>query len=154
MALRERYIRENGADGLPPPGDDSAVSGQQFQELKARLPKMKKADVDRVVRKYLQMDNFSVAIVSDKAQELRTRMVELEAVELILPVVAPLNETVNDPPELPPRLIVCTSLLPLRIRFKSEKYRDRWLLLHEYVSARLSPLCKRTGPSMRHGSAM
>jgi pilus assembly protein CpaF len=37
MALRERYIRENAADGLPLPGDDSVVGGQQFQELKARL---------------------------------------------------------------------------------------------------------------------
>jgi pilus assembly protein CpaF len=37
MALRERYISQNGADGLPLPGDDSVMGGQQFQELKARL---------------------------------------------------------------------------------------------------------------------
>jgi pilus assembly protein CpaF len=37
MALRERYIRESAADGLPPAVDDSMVGGQQFQELKARL---------------------------------------------------------------------------------------------------------------------
>ena len=37
MALRERYIRENLTDGLPPAGDESVVGGQQFQELKARL---------------------------------------------------------------------------------------------------------------------
>jgi zinc protease len=56
---------------------DAKLTGKDLvKELKARLPRMKKADVDRVVRKYLQMDNFSVAIVSDKAQELRTRLIE------------------------------------------------------------------------------
>jgi zinc protease len=37
---------------------------------------MKKADVDRVVRKYWQMDRFSVAIVADKAAELRARLLD------------------------------------------------------------------------------
>ena len=33
-------------------------------ELQARLPRMKKADVDRAVRKYLGMDGLTIAIVA------------------------------------------------------------------------------------------
>jgi pilus assembly protein CpaF len=36
MALRERFIRENGTNGLPQ-GDDPLTSQQAFQEMKARL---------------------------------------------------------------------------------------------------------------------
>lgn len=51
---------------------DAAVYGKDLvKELKARLPKMKKADVDRAIRKHLQMDSFAVAIVSDKAAEVK-----------------------------------------------------------------------------------
>ncbi len=46
------------------------------RELKARLPKMKKADVDRVIRGYLQMDNSLRRYRGDKAQELRTHLLE------------------------------------------------------------------------------
>ena len=38
------------------------------KELQARLPKMTKADVDRVVRKYLGTNGLTIAIVADKAQ--------------------------------------------------------------------------------------
>ncbi|MES1205489.1 MAG: pitrilysin family protein [Pseudomonadota bacterium] len=56
---------------------DAQVSGKDMvKELKARLPKMKKADVDRVIRKYLQVDNFSVAIVADKAVDVRARLLD------------------------------------------------------------------------------
>ena len=54
---------------------DAAVYGKDLvKELKARLPKMKKSDVDRAIRKHLQMDNFAVAIVSDKAAEVKDRL--------------------------------------------------------------------------------
>ncbi|HEX2660728.1 MAG TPA: insulinase family protein, partial [Polyangia bacterium] len=56
---------------------DAAVYGKDLiTELKARLPKMKKADVDRAVRKHLQMDNFAVAIVSDHAAEVKAKLVD------------------------------------------------------------------------------
>jgi zinc protease len=56
---------------------DAAVTGKDLvKELKARLPKMKKSDVDRVIRKYLQMDNFAVAIVADKAADVRARLLD------------------------------------------------------------------------------
>jgi zinc protease len=56
---------------------DAKVSGKDLvHELKVRLPKMKKADVDRVIRKYLQLDNFAVAMVSDKAAEVRARLLD------------------------------------------------------------------------------
>jgi len=55
---------------------DATVYGKDLvKELKARLPKMTKADVDRAVKKHLQMDHFSVAIVSDKAAELKAKLV-------------------------------------------------------------------------------
>lgn len=51
---------------------DAKLTGKDLvKELKARLPKMKKADVDRAMKKHLQMDDFSVAIVADKASEVR-----------------------------------------------------------------------------------
>jgi len=56
---------------------DAAVYGKDLiKELKTRLPKMKKADVDRAVRKHLQMDNFAVAIVSEHAAEVKARLLE------------------------------------------------------------------------------
>lgn len=56
---------------------DAKLTGKDLvKELKARLPKMKKADVDRAIKKHLQMDNFSVAIVSDKASEVRDRLLD------------------------------------------------------------------------------
>ena len=54
---------------------DAAVYGKDLvKELKARLPKMTKADVDRAIRKHLQLDNFAVAIVSDKAADVKERL--------------------------------------------------------------------------------
>ncbi len=56
---------------------DARVTGKDLlKELKARLPKMKKSDVDRAIRKHLQMDNFAVAIVADKAADLRARLLD------------------------------------------------------------------------------
>ncbi|MEO5767881.1 MAG: pitrilysin family protein [Polyangia bacterium] len=56
---------------------DARVAGKDLvTELKTRLPKMKKSDVDRVIRKYLQMDNFAIAIVTDKAADLRARLLD------------------------------------------------------------------------------
>lgn len=73
---------------------DAKLTGKDLiKELKARLPKMKKADVDRAIRKYLQMDDFAVAIVSDKAQELRTRLLEGRATPITY-------DTKGTPPEI------------------------------------------------------
>jgi zinc protease len=55
---------------------DAVVYGKDLiTELKARLPRMKKADVDRAVRKHLSVKNLSVAIVSEKGEELRQLLV-------------------------------------------------------------------------------
>jgi zinc protease len=44
---------------------DAVITGKDVvKELQARLPKMKKADVDRAVRKYLGMDGLTIAIVA------------------------------------------------------------------------------------------
>jgi zinc protease len=51
---------------------DAMVYGKDLiTELKTRLPKMKKADVDRAVRKHLSAKNLAIAIVSDNAEALR-----------------------------------------------------------------------------------
>ena len=48
---------------------DAVITGKDVvKELQARLPKMKKADVDRAVRKHLGLDGLTIAIVADKAQ--------------------------------------------------------------------------------------
>jgi zinc protease len=48
---------------------DGVVTGKDLvKELQARLPKMKKADVDRAVRKHLTLQGLSIAIVADKGQ--------------------------------------------------------------------------------------
>jgi len=48
---------------------DAVITGKDVvKELQARLPKMTKADVDRVVRKYLGTNGLTIAIVADKAQ--------------------------------------------------------------------------------------
>jgi zinc protease len=48
---------------------DAVVTGKDLvKELQARLPKMKKADVDRAIRKHLTLSGLSVAIVAEKAQ--------------------------------------------------------------------------------------
>ena len=48
---------------------DAVVTGKDvIKELQARLPKMKKADVDRAVRKYISLQGLTIAMVADKAQ--------------------------------------------------------------------------------------
>ena len=50
---------------------DGVVTGKDVvKELQARLPKMKKADVDRAVRKHLSLSGLSIAIVADKGQPI------------------------------------------------------------------------------------
>jgi zinc protease len=50
---------------------DAVVTGKDVvKELQARLPKMKKADVDRALRKHLSPSGLSIAIVADKGQTI------------------------------------------------------------------------------------
>jgi zinc protease len=54
---------------------DAVVYGKDIvAELKARLPTMTKADVDRAIRKYLDPKRLTVAIVSDNAKALRAQL--------------------------------------------------------------------------------
>jgi zinc protease len=51
---------------------DAAVYGKDLvAELQARLPKMKKADVDRAIKKHLTPRDWAAAIVASKAEELK-----------------------------------------------------------------------------------
>jgi zinc protease len=55
---------------------DAVVTGKDLvKELQARLPKMKKADVDRAVRKHLSLEGLSISIVSDKGQAVADKLV-------------------------------------------------------------------------------
>jgi zinc protease len=55
---------------------DAVVTGRDLvKELQARLPKMKKADVDKAIKKHLSLEGFSIAIVSDKAQAVADKLV-------------------------------------------------------------------------------
>ena len=59
---------------------DAVVTGKDFvKELQARLPKMKKADVDKAIKKHLSLEGLSIAIVSDKAQAVADKLVSGEA---------------------------------------------------------------------------
>jgi zinc protease len=50
---------------------DAAIYGKDIiAELKARLPRMTKADVDRAVKRHLSTENLAVAVVGDKVTEL------------------------------------------------------------------------------------
>jgi hypothetical protein len=54
---------------------DAVVTGKDVvKELQARLPKMKKADVDRAVRKHLGLNGLSIAIVAEKGQEIADKL--------------------------------------------------------------------------------
>jgi zinc protease len=54
---------------------DAQITGKDIlAELKARLPRMTKADVDRVIRKYLDPKRVDIAIVSDNAKALRDQL--------------------------------------------------------------------------------
>ena len=56
---------------------DAEIIGKDLiKELHERLPKIKKADVDRVIRKYLAIDKLSIAIVSDKGAEVRQKLLD------------------------------------------------------------------------------
>jgi zinc protease len=56
---------------------DSAIIGKDLiKELHERLPKMKKAEVDRVIKKYLGIDKLSIAIVSDKGADVRRKLID------------------------------------------------------------------------------
>jgi zinc protease len=51
---------------------DGLVYGRDvIAELKARLPTMKKADVDRAVRKHLSLKNLAIAVVGEDAEALK-----------------------------------------------------------------------------------
>jgi zinc protease len=55
---------------------DAVVTGKDLvKELQARLPKMKKADVDRAIKKHLKLQGLSIAIVADKAQSVADKLV-------------------------------------------------------------------------------
>jgi zinc protease len=55
---------------------DAVVTGKDLvKELQARLPKMKKADVDRAIKKHLSLEGLTIAIVSDKAQAVADTLV-------------------------------------------------------------------------------
>ncbi len=56
---------------------DSAIIGKDLiKELHERLPKMKKAEVDRVIKKYLGIDKLSIAIVTDKGADVRRKLLD------------------------------------------------------------------------------
>jgi zinc protease len=58
---------------------DAAVTGKDLvKELQARLPKMKKADVDKAIKKHLSLAGLSIAIVSDKGQAVADKLVSGE----------------------------------------------------------------------------
>jgi zinc protease len=62
---------------------DAELTGKDLvKELKARLPMMTKADVDRAIRKYWQLDHFSIAIVSSKAADIRARLLDGKATSI------------------------------------------------------------------------
>lgn len=55
---------------------DAEVAGKDLiKELQARLPKMKKADVDRAIKKHLALDGLSIAIVAEKGQAVADALV-------------------------------------------------------------------------------
>jgi zinc protease len=56
---------------------DSVITGKDLiKELHDRLPKMKKAEVDRVIKKYLGIDKLAIAIVTDKGAEVRSKLID------------------------------------------------------------------------------
>jgi zinc protease len=73
---------------------DAQVYGKDLvAELKARLPKMKKADVDRAVRKHLSLKNLSIAIVSEKGEALRETLLSGKPTPIVY-------DTKDTPPEV------------------------------------------------------
>lgn len=63
---------------------DAAVYGKDvIAELKARLPRMKKADVDRAMRKYLSLKNMTIAVVTDNATALRDLLLSAQPTPIV-----------------------------------------------------------------------
>jgi zinc protease len=73
---------------------DGVVTGKDLvKELQARLPKMKKADVDRAVRKHLTLSGLSIAIVADKGQAVADTLLAGGPTPIIY-------DTAGTPPEI------------------------------------------------------
>jgi zinc protease len=54
---------------------DAVVYGKDLvKELQARLPKMKKADVDRAIRKHLSLSGLTIVLVAEKGQEVADKL--------------------------------------------------------------------------------
>jgi zinc protease len=54
---------------------DAEVTGKDLvTELQKRLPKMRKADVDRAIRKYISIKALAIAIVADNANDVRAKL--------------------------------------------------------------------------------
>lgn len=54
---------------------DAAVTGKDLiKELQSRLPRMRKADVDRAIRKHIKPGDFAAAIVSAGAADLKVQL--------------------------------------------------------------------------------
>ena len=73
---------------------DAVLTGKDLvKELQARLPKMKKADVDKAVRKHLSLNGLAIAIVADHGQAL--------ADKLLSDAPTPITyDTAGTPPEI------------------------------------------------------
>jgi zinc protease len=73
---------------------DAVVTGKDLVgELHARLPKMKKSDVDKAIKKHLSLQGLSIAIVAEKGQELADRLVSGEPTPITY-------DTKGTPPEV------------------------------------------------------
>ncbi|HEY2899169.1 MAG TPA: pitrilysin family protein [Polyangia bacterium] len=73
---------------------DAAIYGKDLiAELQARLPKMKKADVDRAVRKHLSLSNLAVAIVAQDGAGLQAKLLSGEPTPITY-------DTSGTPPEV------------------------------------------------------
>jgi zinc protease len=76
---------------------DAAVYGKDIiAELQARLPRMKKADVDRAVRKHLATKNLAIAIVSDQAEALKTTLLSGKPTPLVYDTKDTLPEVLKE----------------------------------------------------------
>ena len=73
---------------------DAVIYGKDIiQELQARLPKMKKVDVDRAVRKHLSKNNLAITIVAENAAEVSKKLASGEATPMTY-------DTEGTPPEV------------------------------------------------------
>ncbi|HET6283404.1 MAG TPA: pitrilysin family protein [Polyangia bacterium] len=73
---------------------DAVTYGKDvIQELQARLPKMKKVEVDRAVRKHLSKNNLAITIVAENAAEVSKKLASGEATPMTY-------DTDGTPPEV------------------------------------------------------